>query len=241
MPGQRWPEQVRRRDLAAERVASGDGLTRHAGQLGVEGPLDALEPAVDALEADDVRRQLAIRIEPERLGQEAEPGLAERPDLLGDGGRELPAEPDEGAGARQRGVKLGLRQTDDRRQARGHADRVADAARLDEKRLGRGRRRQRGAPAVDDGPAMRTEHDRAGVLALRELRQLTALDDHQPGETTGEASEREREDRRQHEHPRPDGRVPHWAGGLGAMSDTARLRFAARPVPPATYSLASRI
>jgi len=183
----------------------------------------------------------SIRIEPERLGEEAEPGLAEGPDLLGDGGRKLPPEPYEGAGARQRGVNLRLRQADDRRQARGDADRVADAARLDEQRLGRRRRRERDAPAVDDGPPLRAEHHRARVLALRDLRQFTVLDDHQPGETTGEASEREGEDRRQHEHPRPDGGVLHWAGGLGATRDAARLRSAARPVPPVTYSFASRI
>src|SRR6266852_1239834 len=72
----------------------------------------------------------------------------------------------------------------------------------------------------------RAEHHRARVLALRELRQFTVLDDHQPGEATGEASEREGEDRRQHEHARPDGGVLHWAGGLGATRDAARLRSA---------------
>ena len=120
------------------------------------------------------------------------------------------------------------------------ADRIADAARLDEERLGRGRRRERGAQAVDDGPALGPQDQRAGVLALGELGQLTVLDDHQPGETTREASEREGENGREDEDPRADGRIPHGAGGLGAAIDAARLRSAATPVPPATYSFASR-
>ena len=234
-------EHVLRRDLAAERVPAGDRLARHAGQIRVEGALDALEPALGALEAEHMGAQLTIRIEAERLREEPEPELAERPDLLGDRRRQLAPEPHEGARAGQRGVNLGLRQADDRRQARGDAHRVADAARLDEERLGRGRRRERAAQAVDNGSALRPEHDRARVLALRELGQLAVLDDHQPAETTGEAAERDGENRRQHQDPRPDGQILHWAGGLAVPSNAARLWTAARPVLPATYSFASRI
>ena len=60
-------------------------------------------------------------------------------------------------------------------------------------------------------------------------------------EARGQAAERDGEDRRQHQDTRPDSRILHGAGGLGARSDAARLRSAARPVPPATYSFASRI
>src|SRR5439155_26057457 len=64
-------EHVRRGDLPAERVAADDRLAGGARELAVEGPLDALEPALHALEPDDVRRQLAVRVEAERCGQEA--------------------------------------------------------------------------------------------------------------------------------------------------------------------------
>src|SRR5262249_5157577 len=74
-----------------------------------------------------------------------------------------------------------------------------------------------------------------------ELRELAVLDHHQPAETTDEAAERDGENRRQHEDPRPDGRILHCAGGLAPRSDAARVVSAARPVPPATYSFASRI
>src|SRR5205823_4984632 len=77
-----------------------------------------LEPALDTLEPNDLRRQLAVRIQAEGLGQQAEPGLAERPDLAGDRGRELPPQPDERARARQGRVHLAGRQAEDRRQPR---------------------------------------------------------------------------------------------------------------------------
>src|SRR5262245_22740617 len=134
-----------------------------------------------------------------------------------------------------------LRLAEDRRQARGDADRVTDVARLNEERFGRGRRRERPALAVDDRPALRVQDHRAGVLALGELGELAVLDDHQPAETSGEAAEREGEDRRQQQDARPDGRILHGAGGLEVRKDAARFWSAARPVPPATYSFASRI
>jgi hypothetical protein len=234
-------EQVRRGHLAAERIPSGDRLARPARELRVESPLDPLEPALGALEADDVRGQLAVGIEPERLRQKAEPRLAERPHLLGHRGRELAAEPHEGPGACQGGVHLPLGQAEDRRQPGGDAHRIADASGLDEQRLGRGRCGERGAAAVEDGPAQRRKHDGAGILALGERRQLPVLDDHQPTKPSREAAEREREDGREQQHPRADGCVPHWAGGLVTGKDAARRPAAARPVPPATYSFASRI
>ena len=202
-------EHVGRRDLAAKRIAAGDRLARHAGQIGVEGALDALEPALGALEAQDVRGQLAVWIEAQRLREEPEPRLAERPHLLGHGGRKLPAQPHERARARQRGVNLGLRLAEDRRQARRDADRVAHAPRLHEERFRRGRRRERAALAVDDRAALRVEDDRPGVLALGDLRQLAVLDHHQPAKPSGEAAEREGQYRRQHEDARPDGRILH--------------------------------
>ena len=234
-------EHVLRRDLAAERVPAGDRLARHAGQIRVEGALDALEPALGPLEAEDVRRQLAVGIETQRLREEAEPRFAQRSHLLGHGRRQLAAQPHEGAAARQRGVDLGRRLAQDRGQARGDADRVADAARLHEERFRRGRRRQRAALAVDDRAARGIEDNRARVLTLGDLGQLTVLDHHQPAETGSQAAEREGEDCRQQQDARPDGRIFHGAVGLGARSDAARLRSAARPVPPATYSFASRI
>ena len=229
---------MRRLDLAAERIATHDRLARHAGELRVPGPLDALEPARGALEAEDVRRQLPVRIEPERLGEEAEPGLAQRLDPVGNRRRQLPPQPDEGAGARQRRVHLRLGDADQRRDARGDANRVADAARLDEERLGRGRGCQRSALAVDDRTALGAKDHGAGVLALGDLGQVPVLDDHQPRQAAREAAEHDRQDRREQEDPRPDGGVLHRAPG--AASAAARLRSAARPVPALTYSRASR-
>ena len=98
---------------------------------------------------------------------------------------------------------------EDRRQARGDANRIADATRLNEERLGRGRCREGAALTVDDRATLRVENDRAGVLTLGELVELTVLDHHQPAEATDEAAEREGEDRRQHEDARPDGRILH--------------------------------
>ena len=65
------------------------------------------------------------------------------------------------------------------------------------------------ALTVDDRATLRVEDDRAGVLALGELVELAVLDHHQPAEATGEAAEREGEDRREHEDARPDGRILH--------------------------------
>jgi hypothetical protein len=234
-------EHVLLGDFAAKRVAAGDRLARDACQIRVEGALDTLQPTLGALEAEHVRRQLAVGVETQRLGQEAEPGLAQCLHLLGDRRRQLAAQPDERARAGQRGVNLGLGLTQDGRQARGHAHRVADAARLHEERLRRGRGGQRPALAVDDRAARGVEHDGARVLALGDLRQLTVLDHHQPAQTRGQAAEGDCQNGRQQQDSRPDGRIFHGAGGLVARSDAARLRSAAKPVPPVTYSLASLI
>src|SRR5947199_263638 len=124
-PGLGRLQHVRRGDLAPERVAADDRLSGRARELSVEDALNTLEPALDPLEPDDVRRQLAVRVEAEGLGQEAESGLAQRPDRGGDCGRELPPEPDERTRARQSRVHLRGRQANDRRQPRGAAAGVA--------------------------------------------------------------------------------------------------------------------
>ena len=76
----------------------------------VQRALDALQPALRALEADHVGGQLAVGIEAQRLGQEAEPGLAQRPDLRrrrrAAGGA---AATRRACGARERGVQLRAR------------------------------------------------------------------------------------------------------------------------------------
>ena len=132
MPGLRQLEQVWRGDLPAERVAPDDRLARDARELAVEGPLDPLEPALHALEAEDVCRQLAVRVEAKRLGQETEAGLAERPHLPGDGRRKLPPEPDERPPTRQGSPHLARRQAEDRREPGRDAHGITDAPGLDE-------------------------------------------------------------------------------------------------------------
>ena len=128
VPGRGRLEQVRRGHLAAERVASDDRLARHAGQVRVEGALDALEPAVDALEADARARPARgwDRAGATPGGSRAPARGAPSPASAIVGGK-LAAEPHEGPGARQRGVQLALGHAEDRRQARGDAHRVADA------------------------------------------------------------------------------------------------------------------
>src|SRR3989304_4115243 len=69
------------------RVRPDEGSAGRARELGVEGALDPLEAAVHALESDDVRGELAVRIEAQRLGEEAEAGLAQRAHLGGPRGR----------------------------------------------------------------------------------------------------------------------------------------------------------
>src|SRR5712691_3892136 len=142
---------------SSTRGAADDRLAGRARELGVEDALNTLEPALDPLEPDDVRRQLAVRVEAEGLGQEAESGLAQRPDRGGDCGRELPPEPDERARARQSRVHLRGRQANDRRQPRGDAHGVADAPGLDEERLGRRGGGEWHALAVEDRAALGVE------------------------------------------------------------------------------------
>ena len=77
-------------------------------------------------------RQLAVRVEAKRLGQETEAGLAERPHLPGDGRRELPPEPDERPPTRQGSPHLARRQAEDRREPGRDAHGITDAPGLDE-------------------------------------------------------------------------------------------------------------
>src|SRR4029450_4221686 len=58
-------------------------VAAHAGEPLVAGPLAASAAALGALEADDMRGQLTVRVEPERLREEAEPRLGQRPHRLG--------------------------------------------------------------------------------------------------------------------------------------------------------------
>src|SRR5712664_3049432 len=120
------------RDLTAQRVAPHDRPTRGAGQRVVPRALHALEAAVHALEAEHVRRQLAVGIEAQRLVQEPEPRLAERAHPRDDGRRELAPQPDEGLAGGELGVQLALRRVEDRRQPRGDAHGIAQRARLGE-------------------------------------------------------------------------------------------------------------
>src|SRR2546427_12911930 len=154
----------------------------------------------------------------------------------GDCGRELPPEPDERARARQSRVHLPGRQANDRRQPRGDAHGVADAPGLHEERLGRRGGGEWYALAVEDRAALGVEGDGARVLPLGELRELGALDDLEPCEAPGQASERRGEQGRENQDPRSEIAARHFAS-----ASTRPKRVAARPLPPATYSRASRI
>src|SRR2546430_1168009 len=120
-----WP-------FSAQSIAPHDRPARGAGERVVPRALHALEPAVHALEAEHVRRQLAVGIETQRLVQEPEPRLAERAHPRDDGRRELAPQPDEGLAGGELRVQLALRRVEDRRQPRGDAHGIAQRARLGE-------------------------------------------------------------------------------------------------------------
>src|SRR5207247_5649606 len=88
---------------------------------------------------------------------------------------------------------------------------------------------------IDDGPALRVQDDGAGVLTLGERGQLGVADDLQLEQASHEASERDGEDRRDDEHARSEA----WKAQRTAASIRAWCA-AATPLPPATYSRASR-
>ena len=76
-------------DLAAQRVALHEGATLLPRQVSVPRLLDAAQPlALRALEAHHVGGELAIRVEPQALFQEAERGLLERAHRLRRRGRQ---------------------------------------------------------------------------------------------------------------------------------------------------------
>src|SRR5436309_2288327 len=129
-PRPRGGEDLLARELAAQRIAPHDRPARGAGERVVPRALHALEPAVHALEAEHVRRQLAVGIETQRLVQEPEPRLAERAHPRDDGRRQLAPQPDEGLAGGELRVQLALRRVEDRRQPRGDAHGIAQRARL---------------------------------------------------------------------------------------------------------------
>ena len=241
VPRRRRRQGLRHRDLAAQRIAADDGPARRARERVVEGALDALQSAVHPLEAEHVGGQLAVRVQAQRLVQEAEPGLAEAAHARRHGRRQLAPQPDEALARGELGVQLALRRVEDRRQPCGDAHRIAHRARLGEERLGGRRGRQRRAVTVEDRTARAVQGDRARILALGEGGQLRALDDHQPAQPARQAHERDGEERREYQDPRPEGGGVHGVGRLSSSAASTRFFWAAAsPVVPVTYSRARR-
>jgi len=133
-------------------------------------------------------------------------------------------------------VHFGGRQANNRREPGGDAHGITDAPGLDEERLGRRGGGERRPLAVEDRAPLGVEDDGARVLSLGELRELGALDDLEPCEAPGEPCERHGEHGRENQDPRSEVAVRHFA-----RASMRPNRVAARLVPPATYSRASRI
>ena len=124
-----------------------------------------------------MRGELTVGIEPQRLGHEVEPGLAQRLDRAHDAGRQPPAQPDEGPPADECCVELPFRHLEQRGQSCGDPDGIPQALGLREERFGRGRGGERRPVTIDDGPALRVQDLGAGVLTLGERGQLGVADD----------------------------------------------------------------
>ncbi len=204
MAGRGALDHLLRADLTAERVAADDRAPGRTAQLLVPGALDALEAAVRTLEADHVRGQLTVGIEAQRVRDEAEAGLAERPHLIGHRGRQAALEPDERLLGGEEPVQDRFGHGEERGEARGDTHGVTHGARLREERLRAGGGRERGAAAVHDRTAPRVQRDRTRVLALRERRELGMAHHLQGRQPRQHPSERDGEDRRQDQDPRPE-------------------------------------
>ena len=140
----------------------------------VERPLDAGEPViVDAAKPDDMRGQIAERIDPALLVLELQARDAEAVDLVLLARRQAPLDPDKALARGQLGVQLGRVEL---RQNRGDGPRrlarIEDLARVGIERRAVERRRQQLAVAVEDIGAHRRR--RRGGPAAESARHATS-------------------------------------------------------------------
>ncbi len=188
--------------LAAERVALDDRAALDAGEVPVPHLLHPREPlAVRALEADELRRELAVRIQSQAVLHQRERGVLQIPHRARHVRREAP--PHRGELLRHRelagDVVRGLAQ--DRGEARRQTARVFHLSRRDVERVRAGGDRESLAAAVEDRPALGPKRYRLGVLVLGEPGVLVVLPDLKIGQPPEESDEGEGQARREDQRP----------------------------------------
>ncbi len=220
--------------LAAEGVALHHRAALDAGQVPVPHLLHAREPlALRALEADELGRELAVRVEAQAVLHQRERGILQVAHRARHVRGEAP--PHRGELLRHRelagDVARGLAQ--DRGQARREPARVLHLHRRDVERVGAGGDREGLPAAVEDRPALGPERHRLGVLVLGEPGVLVVLPDLQVGQAAEESDEGEGQARREDQRPGSQALDADLGHAVPlAHSDVTRYRRA-RPPPTA--------
>jgi hypothetical protein len=174
--------------------------------------------AVQPLEADDVRGQLAAGIQAQALVEEAERRLAERAHRLRDRRRHLALQVDEAAAALQASADVARGLLEDGGQALGEPAGVVDARANRVERLAARGHGQHLPVAIEDGAALGLERDLLGMLVLGQAQVVVVahhLEDHQPCEQPEEGAGHQARD---HEGSRPQAARPELGHGGGATS-----------------------